>query len=297
MNIENSEIKEWSDAYGETIWIDGIPWDTRNKMLRPIVPPHIISNINRNLVHKSLPSTDAFLAYWTEDWDREESEWWWICCDDKNYDIENINSSLCRRDIRKGLKKTSVSRVEPRDFPDLTYDIYTSALKSYGFNDSVIPSRDQYREEITRRCGYKGYELWGVFVDGKIAGFQTVIVIDNAALYDISKSDPAFHKYNPNNALYYVMTKHYLQERQLLYVSNGPRTLLHSTTINDFLLRMGFRKVYGRLNIELSNLSKMILFSGVNKWKGSLKGIEKIFPQQWSKLQGFSKLIEISKSF
>jgi hypothetical protein len=297
MYRQKSSVAGWAECQKEVIWIDDIPWNVRDRILEPLSMPHTIENVNREKVHKALSDTNALLAYWTDDWGRAESEWWWICCDDKEYDIENVINSRGRRGIHKGMKDCSVSRVVPKDFPNLTYNIFSESMKSYGIKSSKIPTKEEYYESIMNKSEYEGFELWGTFVGDKLAAFATCVVIDDVVMFGSTKSDPKLHTHSPNNALFYHITKHYLRERGILYVTNGSRTLLHPTTINDFLIRMGFRKVFCRLNVELSNFTKLLLNLTGSELNKYLKFFWKMFPRQYEKFQAFLKLVEIGKTF
>jgi hypothetical protein len=293
----NLTANEWAKYYDNIIWIDDSPWELRNRLLIPVSPPNTITNIDREKIKVAILKSNALLAYWTDNWNSEQSQWWWTVCDTKNYDLENIQNSTGRRGIRKGLEACSINRIEPDKFVELAYNIYHKSLLSYNVTDSKIISYNKYNEIILKQSNYKGFELWGAFVDGKLASFATCLVIDNIASFGSTKSDPDFYKYYPNNALFYHLTKHYLSERGLSYVTNGPRTLLHTTTINDFLIKMGYRRVYSRLNIELSNNAKLLFNSGIGRAIQKLKFLENFLPNHFAKVNGFMSLVDISKTF
>ena len=290
-------VNEWAKFNDGIIWIDDMPWERRNRVLLPLWLPHVEHIMDKDKILEANNKTNSWLAHWTDDWDRNQSEWWWTCCDMKNYDLETIPNPNGRRAIRKSLSTCSVHRIEPKDFTNLAYDIFYKAQKSYNYSNSKIITKKTYNEIILKQSNYNGFELWGAFVNGKLASFATCLIIDNAVSLGSTKSDPDFHKYYPNNALFYHITKHYLRVRGFLYVTNGPRTLLHSTTINDFLIRMGYRKIFCRLNIELSKHARMILSSGIKNGSKYLNYLEKVFPNQTAKINGFLKLVNISKTF
>jgi hypothetical protein len=60
---------------------------------------------------------------------------------------------------------------------------------------------------------------------------------------------------------------------------------------------MGYKRVYSRLNVELSTQAKLILNSGFGNTIKNWKFMGRLFPNQISKISGFLKLIEISKTF
>lgn len=289
--------KEWAKHYSNVIMIDGQPWELRNRLLIPIAPPNTIANVNRKKIKEALFKTKALLAYWTDNWNSDESEWWWTVCDMKNYNIDNIKNSSGKRGIRKGLEKCYVRRMEPEKFAELTYSIHLKSHLSYNISASKINSYNEYVEVIKNQSKYKGFESWGAFFEGKLVSYATILVIDNVVLFGSTKSDPDYHKYYPNNALFYFLTNHYLIERGFSYITNGPRTLLHSTSINDFLIKLGYKRVYCRLNVELSNIAKLLIYSGTGKLILNLKFLKYLSPNQFSKLKSFFDLVHISKTF
>lgn len=290
-------IKDWAQCFNGIIWTDDVPWVYESKILKPLTMPHQIKNIDRKKVREIIKSKGALLAYWADNWNLNESEWWWTSCDNKEYDVENIEDKRGRRDVRKGLRECSIKRIEPENFVELSYGIYSNAFKSYEYHNLNVFSRKQYSEYIFRKSRFNGYELWGAFVGKKLAAYAAAVVIDDAVLIESAKSDYELQIHCPNNAIFYQMTKHYLCERGKLYITNGSRTLLHPTNINDLLIRMGYRKIFCRLKVELSDFAKIILHSGIDKWINYINPIDKIFPGQLAKLKSFLNLVEISKSF
>ncbi len=199
-----------------------------------------------------------------DNWDCEKSEWWYTCCDDENYDLKIIKSPSMKRDTKKGLRECKICEIDPQNFIELSYDIYKNSRLSYGEKKSKILSKSMYEQIVLKRKKYYGYKIWGAFVGNNLAAYSTPITLDNATLLSETRSDRKFYKQNPNNALFYEMTKYYLNKEKVLYVSNGHRTILHPTSINDFLLRLGFRKVYCKLNVELSTKAKVISYLRTN---------------------------------
>ena len=259
--------------------------------------PHSNLVVNNVKIKKALFDSKSFLAYWTDNWDSSESEWWWICCDDKQYDIDNIKSSRARRGIRKGLDNCEVKKINSQIFPDLAYDIYFNSMRSYGIGELKILSRENYGKYIDRLSKYQGYELWGAFVEDNLAAFAACVVLGDAVAFGSTKSNPEMHRYNPNNALFYEMTRYYLSCKNISYVTNGHRTLLHDTSIDEFLIRLGFRKIFCRLNLQLSKPAKLVN-SGLPRFLlKNIKASRVLFPRIYSKVEGFFKLTEIGETF
>lgn len=288
---------EWGKYLQNVIWIDNIPWEMRNKTLLPIAMPHTIKNLDRKKISEAINSYKSLLAAWTDNWDSKESEWWWTVCDAKDYDLENISNRIGRRDIRKGLSNCIIKKISATYFLENSYEIFFNAQKSYGADEKEIITKNDYKRMIGEQSKYDGLEFWGAFIGDRLVAFSTCLVADEAVSLTTSKSNPIYHKAYPNNALFYSLTKHYLVDRGYKYVTNGPRTLLHPTTINDLLIRMGFKRVYARLNIELSDNVQLINKFSVGTLIQKMKFLKYIFPKQYNKMSAFNNLIEISRSF
>ena len=78
-----------------------------------------------------LTTSGALLAVWTTDWDGPPGEWWYTCCD-RALTVEALPSANVRRDVRSGLRKCAVRRVDPWEFGSRAYLVLATALTSNG---------------------------------------------------------------------------------------------------------------------------------------------------------------------
>jgi len=129
----------------------------------------------------------------------------------------------------------------------------------------------------------------------RLAAFAICQTIDDAVKLGSTKSEPTLHRYNPNAALFYTIAQHYLNGGKR-YITNGWRTLWHPTKINTFLEQVGFRKVYCKLQVELSPVAELFYRSHMATW-GSTLGFNKVFGARWHQIEGLHKLIRIAKTF
>lgn len=114
-------------------------------------------------------------------------------------------------------------------------------------------------------------------MDGELAAFAVCIVVGDAVSLSAEKSDPAQLKSLPNNALVYELTRHYLRDRKMAYVTAGSRVMLHQTRFQEFLEGMGYRRIYMPLRVELSPVASTILRLGLPTAIGLL-GVGKLAP-------------------
>jgi hypothetical protein len=275
------------------VWIDGVPWQLHQRVLMPLSMPHIPLEVDRAQLRGVMSEHRALLACWTTEWDRSDvSEWWWIACDQVDYDFEKLPSSDGRHSIRKGLRECRVRRVELGEFSVSAYPIYRMALEGYG---QEPPSHELFIRNVRHLAEYPGTEFWGAFVGEEMAAFTICQVCDGAVNLTAGKSDPRLHKHKPNAALFYELTRHYLGAG-LKYVTNGSRTLVHPTTINDFLEKLGFRKVYCRVDVELSTVAGLANALRVARWGRSL-GLPRLLGESWKQVDSFETLMRIARSF
>ena len=285
---------EYAQTQPDVVWIEGVPWRLRSGILSPIAMPHLTENICRQSVRRALAESGALLARWADQWNTgTETEWYWVCCDDKDYDVETISSSRGRRSVRKGLRQCDVRIIENRKFASLAYPLFRLAQEKY----HMVPlTESEYRSQIEQVSQYPGTVFWGAFVQDRLAAFSTCLIMDNAVALGSTKSDPELHGCCPNNALFYTIAKHYLSQTGISYVTNGSRTLLHPTTINDFLERMGYRRIHARLNVVVSPKARLLQRTGIAAW-GKALGLPRFFPEKWERLQGFRQLMQIAETF
>jgi len=75
-------------------------------------------------------------------------------------------------------------------------------------------------------------------------------LLDRSCNYGSMKFYLKYLNLYPSYALIYHMNRYYLNDKDFLYVSDGARSILHDTNIQEFLIKkFQFRKAYCRLNI------------------------------------------------
>ena len=289
----NLSYREYAKYLSQIVWIDEIPWHLYGRILTPLCMPHVPIDVDRTQLSEAIVKSGALLAFWTTQWDTfESSEWWWTCCDHEIYDVKKINSSRGRRAVRKGLRECTVRRVKTNEFLSMAYPIYRSAVESYGESP---PTEVEHVEQVKQMATYPGTEFWASFYKGRMAAFAICQVVDNAVTLGSTKSVAELNRYNPNAALYYSIAQYYLNDGRR-YITNGWRTLWHPTSINDFLERIGFRKIFCKVNVQLSNIAEIIVKSHFSKW-GAFFGLQRLSKKKWAQLEGFQKLVEIAETF
>ena len=291
------DLQQYAEYVGRSLpvhWIDGLPWRVSRRMLEPICPPHMMQPVNRQKIQQVMRQSGALLARWVDDWDTPPCDWWYVCCDDPLYDIEHVPSHSRRKKIRRGLRNCEVRRVPLDEFLTKGYPVYQAASRLYTGHFSM-PSRQRFEDGAREAAESDAWETWGAFHDGELAAFFVCIVIGDMVARSSSKSDPAHHKANPNDAASFTLTKHYLQDRKMRYISAGARSVYHETNVQELLLSQGYRQVHCPIRVEIDRKLAAVIASGVGKW-GKYLGLSKLLRGQMATLQALSALVRIAKA-
>jgi len=288
-----------AEAYAEylaksfpVVRISGQPWYVDNRCLLPVAMPHRVGPVKLAEIRRAVWKTRAAVAIWNDGWDTAPCEWWAVCCDDKSYDIENLPSKKRRSHLRRGLRCCEVGRIELEWFAEYGYEVYAAAYRQYG-SDLPTVSADDFARAAMRNAEYPGRENWGAFVDGALVAYLSCIVVDDIVMRSSSKSIPSMQWAHPNEALSYLTARHYLRERDMAYVVSGWRVLYHPTQIQDFLISLGFRRVYCPVRIALHPALNVVLRSGVHRWGAA--GIGLISKLLLRRLKAVDRLVHIAK--
>lgn len=276
----------------QVVDIDGVPWEVSARRLLPLRMPHIMEPVDRAKAAAALKQTGAMVAMWNDTWDTPPCDWWWICCDAADYDVAML-PKRGRRDVRAGLRRCKVRRVDVEEMCHAGHRVYAASVNHHGG-----PAKPKTLSEFTagarEGAEYAGREYWGAFVDDDLAAYASCIVLDDAVLLSGAKSHPEHHKALPNNALIHTLTQHYLRERGLLYVTDGTRAVRHQTRFQDFLARMGYRRIYCPVRILLHPKAAWVLRSRVHTW-GRYVGLHKLAPGILAKSEALASLVEIAR--
>jgi hypothetical protein len=248
--------------------------------------------VDRAHIRAALRETGALLAQWTEGWDTAPCDWWYVCCDRKDYDISSLRKAA-RYDVRRGLQQCQVRKVDAEWFASNGFPVYSAAFRHYGTTPGLTET--EFVDEFRAHATYPGRETWGAFMNDRLIAWESCIVIDDAVVSASAKCDPAYFIARPNNALVYVLTRHYLRERRLRYVTSGSRVLLHATNVQAFNEKMGYRKVYCPLRTELGSIVAFLTMLRLPGWARRL-GLGTLLRGPIDKLDAVAAAVRVSRS-
>jgi hypothetical protein len=274
------------------VWIDGLPWRIKNRILEPIAPPHLIGEVSRPAVVQALRRSGALLARWNEGWDTARCAWWWVCCDLPDYGIERL-PRRGRRGLRQGLARCAVRRLDAAELAAQGYPVYRAAHERYP--GDVRPAAEAAFVAEIRRAGESGlYESWGALVDGRLAAYARCIRLDDVVIMSEVKSDPALLPARPNHALIASLTGHYLQAG-CRYVTDGSRSVRHETRFQAFLEELGYRRIYCPLRVAMTPLLAAAVGARCAEL-GRRLGLGRLLPGFARNLEAVATLAAIARS-
>jgi hypothetical protein len=213
--------------------------------------PHLTQKISGDRCSEILKQGGLLLRN-TYDFDCKKETSFWFVIKDRFVGFEELSSKV-RNQVRKSLKTYDIRRVSLKDLESVGYYIFSVAQESYRIKCSVL-SKEQYRAIIQSYSEDKFKEFWCVYRKdtGKAVALSINTVKDNCCEYNTLKALPsALHDSTyPYYGLIFEMNRHYLEERGLMYVNDGARSLTEHSNIQNFLeSKFKFRKAYCRLQV------------------------------------------------
>ncbi len=190
--------------------------------------------------------TDGFGAH------AESSEWYAVICQ-KHFPLASAVSANTRSKLRRGLKNCDVRQVNPYILADEGYETYCCALNNYRNTRGSVPSQEQYRINELQDAPFSDIRhQWGVYFDSKLVGYAHNILYDKTEVdYTLIKLHPDYLKHYTSYALIYKMNEYYLADQGFEYVSDGTRSILHETGVQEFLIQnFGFEKAPMGLHVH-----------------------------------------------
>jgi len=224
---------------------NGIAWYYYQGALLPKVPPNYEVYLSLKEQKELLRLSKALFLRYTNEWDRNGGEFWYIIKDAKE-ELETYKSKI-RSQIKRGLKNCLVSKVDTNTIANNGYEVYINAFKNYSTN--LIPvAKKEFAKDILDSTD----DFWAVYDrENTMIGYAQNILLKQSVNYASMKFHPNYLKLYPSYALIYYMNEYYLNAHDFSYVSDGARSIAHDTNIQDFLIqKFCFRKAYCKLNVS-----------------------------------------------
>ncbi len=172
----------------------------------------------------------------------ERTSYWYVLCD--RYDFDSLPGKL-RTQIRKARRECEVRALDADWMAANAYDCYAAAFGRYRHGR---PISHEYFNSIQRSCAGAPFTFLGAFVDSKLAGFAKNFESAGYVASCSFRLDPAYKQSRPSYALIDALLRTYVTEQGKIF-GNGFLSLHDDTSMQDFLLKFGFRRQYCDLQI------------------------------------------------
>jgi hypothetical protein len=234
---------DWLKAQNTPIYeLGGTSWRKyQNALIPASVRPEPIQLSDAEAQELLKRSGALLIRYFTRTVEHPTSFWYSSC---SQYNVANL-SKKARASVRRGYKSCRIERVEPGWLAENGYDCYASAFSRY--RNSEPDSKEEF-EHICKGAIGGPFQFWAVFVGDQLAGFEKFAVGDDYAAALVLKLDPNYLHESIGPTLMDATLSHYVsEERKTVY--NGFRSVVHDTNTHDFLLTVGFNRVFCDLQI------------------------------------------------
>ena len=220
----------------------GTQWRNYQKALIPasLKPEPIV--LSETQAQQLLKQSGALLLRYFTRTVKHPTSFWYSSCSE--YDLKNLSQKVRGR-IRRGYKSCRVEQVDPVWLANNGYACYTSAFSRY--RNSEPESKSEFEETCKGAVGGP-FEFWAVFVGDRLVGYEKFAVGPDYAASLVLKLDPNYMHESIGPALKDTTLRKYVTEEHKT-MHNGFRSVIHETNTHDFLLTLGYNRVYCDLKI------------------------------------------------
>ncbi len=171
---------------------------------------------------------------------QHEGQWWHIVC--RDYSLDRL-SSKSRGRVRRAAKSLEVRRVRAAWIAEFGH---RSHVEFAAHKNMRAQSAAEFAEYFVGLDSHPIFECWACMKGDEILGHAVCLREDDGVFIEIFQVTPAGRHTFAGYLMLHTLLQHYVQETKLPF-SNGTRSILHPTEMQDFLLKFGFNREYANL--------------------------------------------------
>jgi hypothetical protein len=190
-------------------------------------------------VDQALLGTRALIAsYVTEPDATSTANTWLYLCGDRHYSLQQRPAAM-RRNVRRASRELVVAPLSSAEVMTYGRRAFCDTRWRNALDDGSLTGFHRY---FARYVGLPGREYLGAWRDGQLAGFVTIVRVDDWAelgLFSMTSMLP----YRPNDALLYAALSRYLTAPDCRVVCYGLRSIepgFTSSGLHRFKVKVGF---------------------------------------------------------
>jgi len=230
-----------------------VAWKLYNHALVPATIKRVTLTLDLLDAKRILRESGALFIRYSSEPKNHAGDWWYIYCD--NYD-PTLLSRNTRSKLSRGKRRCATRKMTIEELIETGYKVHKAAFTRYPGQSPL--SKDIYTKSVeSRKTG--PFEVWGVWVADDLAGYVICALEDNEVFTEITRLHPEYLKYYTTYALFDAILTHYVGALGKT-VNNGNRSVYHKTNMQQFLLKLGYKKQPCSLTIHYSLLGKLAAF-------------------------------------
>lgn len=218
-------------------------WRLYNGTLVPATAAPVFIEISRSETRSLLKESGAWLMRYTSHPSEQETAWWYVVCD--AYDPVKLTSKV-RNQIRHGSRNCRIERIDTKWFSEHGYAVYRDAYRRYRYGNPLAEQTFRHNVVATQNGPV---EYWGGFVGDQMVAYSQCTIEGDSVDTTVTRFSPDYLRLHIAHAMINALILQYVvNEGKVL--CNGERSVVHPTNFQEFLIRLGFRKQFCRLNVE-----------------------------------------------
>jgi hypothetical protein len=231
-------------SQGQTVVeMSGVRWMKYQGALIPTsAMPVFVDPPYQEAEHLLKKTGSLFLRYTTRP-DENDTLWWHIVC--RHYNIAEVSANT-RSKIHRGLKRFDIKRESPRWVADQGYDCHRESYQRYKF--AKPQSRAEFRQFMLSLHHQAIFDVWVCRQSQALLGYIICVRdIDGVFMHTIDITPQGLHDYAAYAMLHHLLEFYVNQHK--IPVTNGTRSIAHATHMQDFLIKFGFQREFGKLHV------------------------------------------------
>lgn len=196
-------------------------------------------------------------------------------CEDKSYDLSNVQPRM-RSIIRKGLKKCHARQIDFDYLYKYGMQLNRDTLARQRRSDSTFTDPAKWRQFCQAGRQVDGALTWGAFVGDELAAYMVAFIIDGYSNYLHQMSRTDLLPSRANHVLTYVATQEMLSRPDIHCVAHGQESIRNLPGLDEYKMRMGYRKRPMRYVVRLHPLVKSVMLGPAGRL--ALRGLERLVP-------------------
>lgn len=165
---------------------------------------------------------------------------YYLGCDRKPYDLAGLNSKA-RNQTRRGLEHWRLEEKSCAWLAEHGLELNRQTVRRQRRRASDYGDERWYRECLAAES-VPGFSAWAVEGKAGCGAVALTYTMEGVVYILLQRSSPMELRTYPNNALTYLMTKHFLSRDDIHLVFYGLRPLAASSSLDHFKEGMGYRR-------------------------------------------------------